>query len=299
MALDGIVIANIRSDLSVLLNGRIQKIAQPEPDALMLTVKAGRDMHRLFISVNASLPLLYLTDENRKSPMTAPSFCMLLRKHLTGGIIRTIEQPGMERVLTVTIEHYDEMGDLCSKKLHIEMMGKHSNIIFCDEQDMILDAIKHVSAQISSVREVLPGRPYFIPAQEGKISPLSVSDPKEVTERICSGGRKAGKAIYTSFTGISPQIASEICYRAGVDADMAAASLSETEKEKLARAFLALKASLRYDAGQLISAGSWYRSPVRCNNDGSYPKRMLPARNHNPYKMSVLPKHIRPDDRFP
>ena len=158
MALDGIVISNIKHELNeTIAGGRLYKIAQPESDELLLTVKTQNGQYRLIISANASLPLIYLTQENKPSPMTAPNFCMLLRKHLNNGRIVQISQPGLERILDIEVEHLNEMGDLCRKHIIAEFMGKHSNIIFCDN-DTILDSIKHVSSQMSSVREVLPGR---------------------------------------------------------------------------------------------------------------------------------------------
>ena len=176
MAFDGIVIANIKKELTDQFTGaRISKITQPELDELMLTLKGADAQKRLLISANPSLPLIYLTEENKKSPMTAPNFCMLLRKHISGGRIVSITQPDMERILIITISHLDDMGDLREKKLIVELMGKHSNIIFCDEEDMILDSIKHISAQVSSKREVLPGRKWFIPTQGEKACPLDVT----------------------------------------------------------------------------------------------------------------------------
>ena len=159
MAFDGITIANITRELNDKLNGgRISKIAQPENDELILTVKSPSGNYRLLLSASASLPLIYLTENNKPSPMTAPNFCMLLRKHIGGGRITGITQPGLERIIRFNIEHLDEMGDLCRKTLVAEIMGKHSNLIFCDENERIIDSIKHVSLQMSSVREVLPGR---------------------------------------------------------------------------------------------------------------------------------------------
>jgi len=164
MAFDGITISCLKEELkNTLLNGRIYKIAQPETDELLLTIKNNSSQYRLVLSASASLPLVYLTDKNKPSPLTAPNFCMLLRKHIQNGRIVNISQPSLERILEFTIEHLDEMGDLCQKKLIVELMGKHSNIIFCNQEGMIIDSIKHVSAQTSSLREVLPGRNYFIP----------------------------------------------------------------------------------------------------------------------------------------
>ena len=159
MAFDGIVIANLVKDLNdKIVSGRISKIAQPEKDELLLTIKGNRENFRLLISANASLPLLYFTETNKPSPLTAPNFCMLLRKHIANGRIVSVSQPGLERIVRIEIEHLDEMGDLKRKFLIVELMGKHSNIIFCDDENKILDSIKHISAQVSSVREVLPGR---------------------------------------------------------------------------------------------------------------------------------------------
>ena len=175
MAFDGIVIANLVHDLKEkIVSGRISKIAQPEKDELLLTIKGNRENVRLLISANASLPLLYFTDTNKPSPMTAPNFCMLLRKHISNGRIISVTQPALERIIRIEIEHLDELSDLRRKSLIVELMGKHSNIIFCDENDMILDSIKHISAQVSSVREVLPGRNWFIPHAGEKKNPLTV-----------------------------------------------------------------------------------------------------------------------------
>ena len=163
MALDGIVVSNIVAELNANLAGaRIAKIAQPEADELLLTLKSPNSGQvRLLLSASASLPLIYFTSVNKPSPVTAPAFCMLLRKHIGGGKIMRVYQPGLERIIHFEIEHLNEMGDLCRKDLVLELMGKHSNLIFCDDNGTIIDSIKRVSAQTSSVREVLPGRPYF------------------------------------------------------------------------------------------------------------------------------------------
>ncbi len=236
MAFDGIVIASLVSELNhTLLNARITKIAQPEKDALLFTIKGANGQKRLFLSASASLPLIYLTDENKKSPLTAPNFCMLLRKHIENGRIVSIRQPAMERIIHFEIEHLDELGDLRKKTLTIELMGKHSNIIFMDEDQKIIDSIKHVSAQVSSIREVLPGRDYFIPTQ-GKLNPLLTN--LDQAAEVFAKPAPAAKAIYLNYTGISPCTANEICYRAGVDADASTASLTEDEKRHLANQLL-------------------------------------------------------------
>ncbi len=230
MAFDGIVIANLVKELNdTILNGRISKIAQPENDELLLTLKGNSGQIRLVLSASASLPLIYLTKTNKPSPMTAPNFCMLLRKHIANGRITKIYQPHMERIINFEIEHLNELGDLCQKLLIVEIMGKHSNIIFCDENYKIIDSIKHISAQVSSVREVLPGRTYFIPETQEKCNPLETSE-KEFFDNVFSRPQTLLKSIYTSYTGISPVIASELCFRAGMEGDRPSCALNEEEK---------------------------------------------------------------------
>ena len=245
MAFDGITIAAVRKELSdMLTGGRVYKIAQPEPDELLLTIKNNGSQYRLVLSASASLPLAYLTAKNKTSPMTAPNFCMLLRKHIQNGRILSITQPGMERILNFRIEHLDEMGDLRTKQLIVELMGKHSNIIFCDENDVIIDSIKHISAMVSSVREVLPGKNYFIPHTQDKANPLE-TDREQFMERIFAGSQPCFKALYSSFTGLSPAISHEICYRAGGDADLSSAALDENGRQALWEAFFRLMEEVR------------------------------------------------------
>lgn len=237
MAFDGITIANIVHELNRnLLDGRINKIAQPETDELLLTIKTPGGQRRLSISASASLPLIYLTEGNKPSPMTAPNFCMLLRKHINNGRITKIWQPKLERIIHFEIEHLDELGDLCKKELIVEIMGKHSNIIFCNEDGTIIDSIKHVSSQMSSVREVLPGRTYFIPDTMEKSDPLSVSFA-EFQRVLTKKPMPLSKAVYTSFTGISPVVAEEICYLSGIDSSLTPRELSEDLLTHLYRQF--------------------------------------------------------------
>lgn len=237
MAFDGITIANIVHELNRnLLDGRINKIAQPETDELLLTIKTPGGQRRLSISASASLPLIYLTEGNKPSPMTAPNFCMLLRKHINNGRITIIWQPKLERIIHFEIEHLDELGDLCKKELIVEIMGKHSNIIFCNEDGTIIDSIKHVSSQMSSVREVLPGRTYFIPDTMEKSDPLSVSFA-EFQRVLTEKPMPLSKAVYTSFTGISPVVAEEICCLSGIDSSLTPRELSEDLLTHLYRQF--------------------------------------------------------------
>ena len=199
---------------------------------------------RSLLSASASLPLVYLTEKNKNAPMTAPGFCMLLRKHLGGGRITAVTQPSLERILRFEIEHLDEMGDLCRKYLIAELMGKHSNLIFCREDGTILDSIKHVSLAVSSVREVLPGRTYFIPHTQDKLDPLTAS-PSESTGAVCPKPAPLGKAIYTSLTGFSPAMAEELCHRSFLESARPAAALENRERDMLQHQLLRLMESIK------------------------------------------------------
>lgn len=220
MAFDGITVSALVAELNKnILNGRISKIAQPEADELLLTIKGSQEgSKRLLISASASLPLIYFTENNKPSPITAPAFCMLLRKHISNGRILSITQPGLERVINIRIEHLNEMGDTCQKILIIELMGKYSNIIFTDDDGVIIDAIKRIPSSVSSVREVLPGRKYFIPETTGKSNPL-IASYEAFSKLILSSSSPVAKALSSSFTGISLFYANEICYEAGIDGD--------------------------------------------------------------------------------
>lgn len=225
MALDGFTVAALRSQLlDTILNARIYKIAQPENDEILLTLKTTDGQQRLLLCADATLPFLYLTDTNKQSPMSAPNFCMLLRKHLQNGRIVAIRQPSLERILMFDVEHLDELGDLKKKTLIIEIMGKHSNIIFTDEDGMIIDAIKHVSALVSSVREVLPGRSYFIPNTGSKLDPFTAGFD-DFQSAFLSQPMPACKAVYSVLTGFSPVMSEELLYRAGIDSQISANSL--------------------------------------------------------------------------
>lgn len=239
MAFDGITIAAIRKELAdTLKDGRISKIAQPEPDELLLTVKTPGGQYKLVLSANPSLPLAYLTEENKISPITAPPFCMLLRKHIQNGKILSITQPDFERILVFEIEHLNELGDLCRKRIIVELMGKYSNIIFVSEDGTIIDSIKRISAAVSSVREVLPGKNYFIPATEGKTDPL-FADKDSFASCITAKHEYCHKALLSSYTGVSPLIAHEICYQADLS-DAIASELTPKETDLLYHSFTSI-----------------------------------------------------------
>jgi len=229
MAFDGIVISNLTYELNTnLVGGRISKISMPEDNELIFTIKNNANTYRLLVSASASLPLVYLTDVNKPAPKVAPAFLMLLRKYIGTAKINNIFQMGLERILCFELEHLNELGDLSHKRMYIEIMGKHSNIIFTDENNKIIDSIKRISANMSSLREVLPGREYFLP-EELKKKDLLNTKLEEFIEILKSKEYPLSKSIYMNFAGISPLIAEEIILRASLLSQAPSTSLGELE----------------------------------------------------------------------
>ena len=229
MAFDGIVISNLTYELNTnLVGGRISKISMPEDNELIFTIKNNAKTYRLLVSASASLPLVYLTDVNKPAPKVAPSFLMLLRKYIGTAKINNIFQMGLERILCFELEHLNELGDLSHKRMYIEIMGKHSNIIFTDENNKIIDSIKRISANMSSLREVLPGREYFLP-EELKKKDLLNTGLEEFIDILKSKEYPLVKSVYMNFAGISPLIAEEIILRASLLSQAPSTSLSELE----------------------------------------------------------------------
>ncbi len=292
MAFDGFTTRALQRELSERLTGaRIYRIVQPEPDELLLTLRPeaskGGGQVRLLLCADATLPLVYLTEENKPAPAAAPTFCMLLRKYLQNGKITAVTQPGLERILRFEIEHMNEMGDLCRHVLVIELMGKHSNIILLDartaaagnpqsdidpgaagetgidpsaaaetdinpstaaerasgqdeeqesaepdRQEIILDSIKRISQMVSSVREVLPGRPYFVPKTQGKRDPFTETK-EHFTEFLQAESTPVSRFLLNHYTGFSTVMSEETVFRARLSQDRSASELSREEMEQL------------------------------------------------------------------
>ena len=258
MAFDGLFLSALVSEFKdTILGGKISKIVQSEKDELQLTIKKERQQYLLHLSVNPSIPLVYLTDKNKTAPLTAPSFCMALRKHIGNGVIQnitqastTLSEEGLERVLLLHISHRDELGDIGIKYLSIEIMGKYSNIILLKEDFTILDAIKRISSVQSSVREVLPGRKYFIPDQFKKENllcfPLESLQALLENKKNPNTGRDSdmenlSELLFKSFSGLSPLSAREVSLDAGLPIDKDMDSLSASDFESLSDAIRRLR----------------------------------------------------------
>lgn len=216
MAFDGIVLRAVTHELSTqLVDGRVDKIYQPLDRDLLLHIRSRGQNHRLLLTAHPSYPRAQLIDDYKaQNPTTAPMFCMLLRKHCEGGRITRIEQVDNERILHIAIEKTDEMGDLTERVLVIEIMGRHSNVILLDPTDhRILDSLVHVNYGTSRHREVLPGRTYVSPPEQGKDNPFDVTFGRFEELRVERSDLSFDKFLVGAFTGISPLLGKEITHR--------------------------------------------------------------------------------------
>ncbi|MBU9720408.1 MULTISPECIES: Rqc2 family fibronectin-binding protein [Bacillaceae] len=215
MSFDGIVTRAVTHDLqNKIITGRITKIHQPYKTDLVITVRANGRNHSLFLSVNPSFSRFHLTNEKYENPKEPPMFCMLLRKHLEGSILQGIEQQGLERIVTFSFKGRNELGDVSYKKLIIELMGRHSNILFVDtDSSTIIDSIKHIPPSVSSYRTVLPGQAYKEPPHLDKLNPLEATED-DLKRKLRFNMGKVDQQLIDTFSGFSPQVIKEIMYRA-------------------------------------------------------------------------------------
>ena len=230
---DGIVAKSIVDELSEkLASGRIEKVLQPEADEIVLLVRAWNKNRKLVLSASPNYPRIHLTDAVKENPAVPPVFCMMLRKHLSGGKILSFEFNDYERIIGIVIESANELGDISEKKLVIEIMGRYSNIILLNNDNKILDAIKHIDADISSVREVMPARPYILPPAQDKLSP-SALDTAALLEKISSTEQTVEKFLLENIKGFSPLLCRELCHNAGIEGRTGAASLTRDKQDAL------------------------------------------------------------------
>lgn len=215
MSYDGFVTHSIAHELNTkLLGGKIDKIYQPEGDEVIISVRTFNGNYRLLLSASASNARVHLTEVKRENPATPPMLCMLMRKHLAGGKIVSIKQIDFDRILRIDIESYNELGDLGIKSIMIEIMGRHSNLIFIDDNNKILDSAKHVDFTVSAVRQVLPGFIYELPPKQEKISPIEFSVLDFMNDLSKQDNDVLlDKFLLSKIMGLSPLLAREIVYR--------------------------------------------------------------------------------------
>ena len=237
MPMDGLTLGFIAGELdSLLAGGRIDRVAQPERDEIILTVRNnGRNM-QLLISASADCARAHITGFKKNNPLEPPMLCMLMRKHIVGGRLVSVRQAESDRILEIAIEHFDELGDRTEKTIICEFMGRHSNIIFVDANGRIIDSARRVNETMSSVREVLPGLRYERPPAHGKI-PFDRVNSDDLFAALSSMGGSLKSAISKSISGMSSQTASELAFRAtgnedahmeSIDIRAAATSIAET-----------------------------------------------------------------------
>ncbi len=239
MPFDGFVLAAIRRELEEKITGSaIDRIYQPTAEALVFNLRRARERHRLFLSAHPTNARVHLMSAPVENPASPPLFCMALRKHLEGGRLKKIDQPGLERILILDIEARDETGALAPKRLVCELMGKHSNIILVDGRTgLIVDAIKRYSHAVSRYREVLPGRPYLPPPAQGKFNPLLLRE-EEFERAILTQPLELPlkDALQACLDGFSKTLARELVYRAGLPEEMILDECGDYELKKLWRA---------------------------------------------------------------
>lgn len=215
MSFDGFVTRCVTDELrSKLLNGKIDKVYQPEKDEIILSVRTRSGNYKLLLSASASNPRIHLTEVQRENPMTPPMLCMLMRKHLAGAVIIDIKQNGFDRVVRIDAETRNELGDLCTRSVIIEIMGRHSNIILVDDSGRIMDSAKHIDFTVSAVRQVLPGMTYELPPAQDKTAADSLK-ATELMEALAAQPEDTlmDKFLLSEIMGMSPLLAREIVYR--------------------------------------------------------------------------------------
>ncbi len=234
MPFDGIVTKCVVNELNLLLSGgRVEKVFQPEADEIVLLVRSKGRNHRLVASASANYPRLHITAAQKENPQTPPVFCMLMRNHLSGGKLLDIKFHDYERVVTINIESVNELGDLSVKKLVVEIMGKHSNIILLNSEDKIIDSVKHIDSDISSVREVMPARLYSPPPAQDKVPPEAVA-PDQIFDRAGASEAKHIEGLLLDLIkGFSPYTCREICAAADVPPKTAVTSLSSADRQNI------------------------------------------------------------------
>lgn len=213
MPMDGLTLGFMARELrETLSDGRIEKVSQPEKDMLVLVIRAQGKNYKLLLSAAPSFARAHLTNANYQNPADAPMFCMLMRKHLQGGRLTGLEQLGGDRVLKLTVENKDELGDTAPRELYLELMGRHSNLTLVKD-GRIVNAIRHVSGDMSRVRQALPGLPFVPPPAQDKIDPAELTEDA-LTERLSQLSGPLDKALAASIRGLSPVAAREIAFRA-------------------------------------------------------------------------------------
>lgn len=232
MSLDGAFLHQVKAELMMLIDSRVDKVYQPSREEIVITLRSMRDgSKKLILSANSVSARVNLTETAFDNPQQPPMFCMLMRKHLGGGRLTDIRQDGLERIIYFDFECVNEIGDIVTNTLAAEIMGRHSNIILIRD-GRVVDSIKRVTDDISSVRRVLPNIPYETPPRPERLNLLEVS-PEMVWEQLDGSSERLAKRLLAVLEGVSPIFARECAYYAAKDCDIACRDLTESMRDKV------------------------------------------------------------------
>lgn len=234
MAFDGAFLSRIKNEIAEsALGAKIDKITQPSREEIILHLRRIGGNSRLLLSAGAGSPRIHFTTASPDNPKAPPMFCMLLRKHLSGARLVNLRQIGLDRILMLDFDTTTELGDASRMTIVIEVMGRHSNIIVTDSDDRIVDSIKRVDLETSSVRQVLPGMRYELPPPQDKLN-ITEASASEVLERLRAGrDTELSKALMESLQGLSPIICRELAFYTTRGIDVVISDLTDDHRERL------------------------------------------------------------------
>ena len=233
MALDGAFLYTVRNELLSLIGGRVEKIHQPSREEVIISIRTKNGSKKLYISANAGSARVHITENTVDNPQTPPMFCMLLRKRLGSGKLIDIRQDGLERILFLDFECVNELGDIVTVTLAVEIMGRCSNLIIVSGEGRVIDSIKRVDEEMSRERMVLPGMEYTLPPRDDRLNFLTC-EPEEIKERLfATQPRELSKALIRIFEGISPILAREWAYFAGRGVHIESDTISSDQLDRL------------------------------------------------------------------
>ena len=236
MPIDAVFLESLRCELQEqLLACRVDKVQQPERDTILLSMRGPNGGGKLLLTASPNHPRIQLTSLSFENPAQPPMFCMLLRKHLTGGRLVSISQPPLERLVELTFDCIDEMGTPCQKKLILEIMGRNSNLILTGADGRILDCLRRVDFEMSEQRQVLPGLYYHLPPAQGKRSPWDASE-EELRALLCAQKtqKMADSFLLETFGGLSPLLCRELAYAVFGQVDLDLSQLTDAQREDAA-----------------------------------------------------------------
>lgn len=233
MGTDGIFLHFLKNEIADFAVGaRVEKIYQPAKHEAVLLLRTRTQQQKLFFSASGNYPRVHFTSMAVENPMKPPMLCMLLRKHLSGAIVKSVSQVGQDRILRIDFDATNEIGDHVNKALVIEIMAQYSNIILLDENNVIIDAVKRVDESKSSVREILPHVHYVLPPQQDKFSFTRNSVEEMIGNVLEKKTKLLSSALLSTIEGISPLLAREIAYRVTLD-DCLVSDINDANADRL------------------------------------------------------------------